>query len=285
MICQWNKLMAVLPRWISCQLDGQAEQSCSEIRLRVTESPQINLTGNYLSLKGTVSREDLEHVINFSSRYSPWAAITLRQGYLTAPGGHRIGVCGEAVMKESGFQSIRNPRSLCIRVARDFPGLADKLKDIPGSILILGAPGWGKTTLLRDLIRQRGMAGYQVAVMDEREELFPEGFFTGKGIDILSGCPKPEAAEMLLKTMGPHCIAADEITTGEDTLAMVRCAGCGVDLLATVHAVALETLKQKEVLRILLEREIFHTFVILHRDKTWHLERSGKWQSRVSAQH
>lgn len=180
-------------------------------------------------------------------------------------------------MKPEGFQGIRTPRSLCIRVARDFPGTAEQLRNVHGSVLILGAPGWGKTTLLRDLIRQKADQGAFMAVVDEREELFPPGFPTGHGLDILSGCPKQTGIELLLKTMGPSIIAVDEITSAEDAQALLHCTGCGTELLATIHAADSSDLKRKSFYRPFLEHNVFTTIVVMHPDKSWHLERSEKW--------
>lgn len=275
MICQWNKLTAILPPWISRQLDGQAAEMCQDIRLRLNERPLLNLGRESKYLTGTLGQEDLNHVIRFASHYSPWAASTIKNGYLTAPGGHRIGVCGEAIVNPEGFQGIRSPRSLCIRVARDFPGIGEKLRNVPDSLLILGAPGWGKTTLLRDLIRQKALCGPPVAVVDEREELFPQGICECPGVDILSGCPKQKGIEILLKTMGPGMIAVDEITSREDARALLHCSGCGVALLATIHAADISDLSEKEFFRPFLEQKVFKNLVVMHPDKSWHLERGG----------
>lgn len=277
MICQWNKLQNILPRHIVRELDADVRENCQEIRLRLDEPPVLNLGIQQRKLNGTVTREDIDYVINTASRYSPWTAATIREGYLTAPGGHRIGVCGEAVMRDGQISAMRQIRSVCIRVARDFPGAADKLRNIHGSVLILGAPGWGKTTLLRDLIRQRSAAGACVAVVDEREELFPPGTVTGTGIDILSGCPKREGIEILLKTMGPQSIAVDEITSLEDAQALLRAFGCGVSLLATIHAASIADLEEKAHFRPFLSGKVFDVFVILHPDKSWHWERRSQW--------
>ena len=188
MICAWKELTSLLPPRLRQPVEpfrGQAQ----DIRLRLGAPPEVVTGESSTFLKGKVAREDLNFVINAASRYSPWAAATVAQGYLSGPGGHRIGICGEVVMKQGRLEGIRSVTSLCIRVARDIPGLAAELADLKGSILILGAPGWGKTTLLRDLIRQKSNAGEHISVVDERGELFPEGVSRGTRTEILTGCP------------------------------------------------------------------------------------------------
>ena len=228
--------------------------------------------GNDKLLRRDVREEDLNYIVNVASRYSPWAAATSAQGYLTAPGGHRIGLCGEAVIQRCAMTGLRQVRSLCIRVARDLPGIAHALDHLDGSILIIGRPGSGKTTLLRDLIRYRSLKG-SVAVVDERGEIFPKGFDIGNRTDILTGCPKSYGIDILLRTMGPTTIAVDEITAETDCEAMIKAGWCGVGLLATAHAASREDLASRPVYRPLVESRLFDSIVILRPDKSWKLER------------
>ena len=285
MRCQWKQLLAILPPWIRDQLTEEHSGSLQELRLRLHAPPEL-VTGNGIFwLSGEVKEKDPEFIINTASRYSPWIASTISECFLTAPGGHRIGICGEAVIKNGRMEGIRKASSLCIRVARDYPGISRDLAEQPGSVLILGAPGWGKTTLLRDLIRCRSDTGEHIAVVDERCELFPPDFSSGKHTDILSGCPKELGITSLLRVMGPSCIAVDEITAPEDCRALIRASRCGVNLLATAHASSMEDFLSREVYRPLAEQRIFHTYVILCRDKSWHTERSKGWITNGSVRY
>ena len=178
------------------------------------------------------------------------------------------------VCKDGVVTGIREISSLCIRVARDFPGIAKRAADAPGSILILGAPGWGKTTLLRDLIRQIGEKQC-VSVVDERGELFPEGLERGKKTDVLTGCPKSPGIDMVLRTMGPDCVAVDEITAEADARALLRAANCGVRLLATAHGMSAADLRRRSVYRPLAESGVFQTLLILRQDKSFRAERAA----------
>lgn len=270
MNCAWDELLSVLPQRLRGQV-APYEASLQEIRLRLGRPTELVQAGRCTWGMGDVTQEELNFCVNAASRYSPWAAATISHGYITAQGGHRIGVCGEAVMKDGAFAGIRRVRSLCIRVARDFRGLADGVPLRGQAVLILGAPGWGKTTLLRDVARRISETG-AVAVVDERQELFPPGFQEGKRMDILFGCPKRLGIETVLKTMTPDWIAVDEITSEDDCGALLRAYGCGVRLLATAHAASMVDFRRRGVYQPLINNRVFDTFLILHRDKSFHME-------------
>ena len=168
--------------------------------------------------------------------------------------------------------AVGSPTSLCLRVARDFPGIGAAAAKLETSVLILGPPGSGKTTLLRDLVRQLSRKR-EVCVVDERCELFPEGFEQGQFLDVLSGAPRQQGIGMVLRTMGPEYIAVDEITAEEDCRALVSAAHCGVRLLATAHAGSLGDFAGRAVYRPIRENRIFQTVLVLGKDKRFTVER------------
>ena len=259
----WNKteLLCILP-----QRMRTAEYSdVLQIRLRLGQQPRLETRTGIRHLDGAVGEGELQFPINAASRYSPWNAESMKDGFLTAPGGHRIGVCGEG-----SDHGLRNLTSVCIRVARDVAGIADGIPTRE-NLLVLGAPGSGKTTLLRDLIRQSARTS-PVAVVDERRELFPEGFCRGGNIDVLSGISKPRGIDMVLRAMGPQIIALDEVTGQADCEALLRAGWCGVRLFATAHASSVRDLLERPVYRPLVESRLFSRAAVLDRNQNWHLE-------------
>lgn len=274
MKCQWDCLLEVLPPKLRKDVDRLGRESMEELRLRLGRTTELIFPGHRSLLCEVGTQEDLNYVLNAASGFSPWSAGTVTQGYLTIPGGHRIGLSGEWVEQQGKVLAIRRVSGMCIRVSREFPGIADKAPG-SGSLLILGPPGAGKTTLLRDLIRRRSELGSAVSVIDERGELFPTGglFAPGPRTDVFTGCGKAVGVDMALKTMGPKCIAVDEITSAADCQALLSAGWCGVELLATAHAANCEDLHRRSIYQPLVASGLFSEALVLKRDKSWKLER------------
>lgn len=269
MKCAWKELLAVLPPPLRKEVHGE---DLWEIRLRLGQPVQLVGPRGSRWLAYRPGQDDLNFVINTASRYSPWTAQTMARGYITAPGGHRIGLGGEVVVHQGQVTGLRQISSLCIRVARDIDGIGKPFSNLRGSVLILGPPGAGKTTLLRDLCREISRRE-TVAVVDERAELFPDGFDRGRALDVLSLCPKTEGIDMALRTLGPASVAVDEITGEDDARALLRAGWSGVRLLATAHAWGPEDLKKRPIYRTLTENHLFDHILICSRDKSRPTER------------
>lgn len=279
MKCAWQAFINLLPQKLRTEVDRLGKQELQELRLRVGEETELVTPSGSIWLPDKSLPDDISFVINAASRYSPWSAATIRRGYITAAGGHRIGLCGDAVVHNGEMTGVRNPNSLCMRVARDFPGIAARTKVFQGSVLVIGSPGSGKTTLLRDMIRQRSDSGQgSVAVVDERGELFPVSdqnhcFYPGKRTDVITGCSKEQGIDAVLRTMGPTCIAVDEITAEADCKALMNAGWSGVSLLATAHARSVSDLKARPIYRPIINSRLFDTLIVMQPDKSWAEER------------
>ena len=271
-------------------------QEVCEIRLRVDRPVVVETKRRELFLNhrgqwqenpcGAYSVEEAEirELIAYLCQDSLYAyADEIRQGFLTVEGGHRIGLCGQAVLEnESSLRTLKNISFVNIRVSHEVKGAADKI--LPQlyrggrfqNTLIVSPPGFGKTTLLRDLIRQLsdGNAygpGLRVGVVDERSEI--GGCYMGVaqnhlGIrtDILDGCPKAEGMIMLIRSMGPQVIAVDEIGTPEDVHAIEYAMHCGCKMLATVHAESMEELRKKPLFNRMIGEGRFERYILLGND-------------------
>lgn len=252
-----------------------------ELRLRIGQPVYLTLPEGERALPGPqVVPGDLEHILDRVTNYSRYTASeTIRQGYVTAQGGFRVGICGTALPQDEHNLGIRDISSLAIRIPRVCEGAAmPVLPELlegggPVSTLVLSPPGGGKTTFLRDLVRliSQGTelaSPLRVSLVDERGELAamyrrrPQ-LEVGCHTDVLDGCPKALAVPILLCAMSPQVIALDEVALSADVEAVRAAAGCGAVLLATVHASSLEELRQRPVGAQLLESGIFRRAVVI----------------------
>ncbi len=251
-------------------LPAGEQRRCEELRLRRGRPLTANLGGREFPLgERPVTREDLDYALEKASNASLHSVeAELRRGYIAVAGGLRLGLCGHGTAEGLGMRDIS---SLCLRLPRAHEGCAGALFEelwaagFP-SALILSPPGVGKTTLLRELIRQASERGLRVAVADERGELagaWEEGFAFDLGpcTDVMSAMPKAPAALALLRSMNPQILAMDEISDPADARALEMAAGCGVGLLATVHGQNEEDLRRRPALAALWEAGAFGALV------------------------
>lgn len=263
------------------QLGTGEQQCCEEIRLRIGQPLQVTLRGKEQALPGSrLTSEEIAMAFSRAAEYSLHTyADSLCQGFLTLRGGHRIGVCGQTAVQQGRVLSFRCISSLNIRIARQLKGTAtpellEQLQETDSiiSALFLSPPGRGKTTLLRDIARQMSDRGVRTALADERSELaalhdgVPQ-FDIGQHSDVIDGCPKAEAAMMLVKTMSPQLLVLDEITSEADARAAEYASHCGVAVLASAHAWNWDDFRQRPLYRKLLERNIFSRIFCIQADR------------------
>ncbi|NPV52540.1 MAG: stage III sporulation protein AA [Firmicutes bacterium] len=320
-----DQVAAIVPNRVRALLAGvepAVVAELEEIRLRLGR-PVMLVTPRgdlYLARSGGVSadpgeayifsRDDAGKTLQLMCSGSVYAVEEeLRNGYLTLPGGHRVGITGRAVLEGGRVKTQRDVTGFCIRISRQVIGAADKV--MPHCVqrgargrerflhtLIISPPRCGKTTLLRDMIRQlsngfripdgsggaggassassasgtsgagSSIRGFKVAVVDERSEIAacyqgePQNDM-GVRTDVLDSCPKAEGIMMLIRAMSPDVIATDELGRAEDAESIEEAVNAGVSILATAHGSSLEELARRPTLNKLLGWKAFERLIFL----------------------
>lgn len=198
---------------------------------------------------------------------------TIKEGYIAAEGGVRVGVSGRAVCEEGKIRNICDITSLCIRIpARLFHIGTSVMRELKRSgykesYLFYSPPGGGKTTLLRDLAIELSNIGIRVALIDSRMELSCPEIEKAEQIDLYSGYPKEKAIELALRTMSPQYIICDEIGSVRESAALLPMTNAGVPLLASAHASTVSGLLRRQNIRVLHSAGVFDRYVGIRRDE------------------
>ena len=255
-------------------LNEEEYELLEEIRIRVSKPIILKCENKDKILKYIVTTQDILEIvekITENSIYSYQKQIC--SGYITLKGGHRVGITGNVVMENNKVININYIYSLNFRISRQIIGVSEKIvkeiidKDKVYNTLIVSPPGAGKTTILRDLIRNIS-THKTIGVVDERGEIAamyknePQND-VGLKVDILSNISKDLGMKMLVRSMAPDIICADEIGTKEDIEAIKYAITSGVKGIFTAHGDNIESIKQSPILKELLKLKLIEKVIIL----------------------
>lgn len=243
-------MLEFLPEKVKDCLLKTNMQFVYEIRLRANKPTVINYKGVFrlLGEYGLTDREeqavvcdgqDIADCIFRAGNYSVYSVEEqIRQGFITAQNGERIGIAGEYVFEKGQPFAMRNFSSLCVRVPHEIENcgmeiyrscMSDKLR----SLLLCSPPGLGKTTILRDLSRIISeKTNKNVLICDERGEISCGN--VGKSCDVLKFADKQTAFTSGIRALRPDVIITDELSL-QDCAAVEKAIYAGVCVLSSAH--------------------------------------------------
>lgn len=265
-----------LPKAVARPLNALPDGSLREIRVRAGQSIRLSTRQGETICPCEPTPQQVAQMAEALCEHALYArAEEQRSGFVTLRGGHRMGLCGRVICQGQSIRALRDISSFCIRIAGQWRGAADgligQLTDENGfcrSTLIVGLPGMGKTTLLRDSLRRLSEAGRRVCVVDERSEIaamcdgLPQ-LEVGPCTDVLDGCGKEAGLRWLLRSLSPEVLVTDELSDTLDAQAALEAIRSGVSMLATVHGRDLDSVCGRNTLYPLVRNRAFERYAVL----------------------
>lgn len=226
-----------------------------EIRIRNGCAVKVNVKGAwyYLASSGVVNSEAgaitvgniCDETVKKACNNSIYAyEKMLASGYFTLEDGVRVGVCGS--VSSSSPPVFQKYTSLCLRIPHHVSCVDSETfqKCTQGNLAVIGPPGSGKTTFLRDFAVKLARH-YNVLVVDERGELFYDNVFVRHAnCDVMKWTSKAYAFEVGIRAMSPQWIVCDELA-GDDVANLCNCLNCGVRVACSIHGSSVDDFKQK----------------------------------------
>ena len=289
------------------------ENTIEEIRIRVDRPVILKYPeGKENIIDHVVTQNEILNILQSlcnNSIYSYQSQIC--DGYITLQGGHRVGITGNVAMKDGKITNVNYVSSLNFRIAREIIGASDEiLKEVVtrksntssqnnyrnsnidnndisnleiNNTLIVSRPGCGKTTVLRDLVRNISNMGFTVSLIDERGEIasmykgIPQNDI-GLRTDVMDNVTKSLGMKIAVRTMAPQVIVADEIGTEGDLEAINYGICSGVKGIFTAHGADISELRQNETLNKLYEEKLLKRIIFLENrgkmGKVYYLDRN-----------
>lgn len=279
---EYYQAVRALPTWLAAplaQLPAQTAARVQELRLRTGCAVTFTVQGRQCSASAlpgcppalaamrldALQIEEIFHTLCNGSVHTHERELS--EGYLTTAAGNRVGVAGQFVQREGHGITLQKVTSLNLRIARSctirlLPALDKLLEQHFTGLLVVGEPGSGKTTLLRTIARTLAERQRLVAVVDERNELFPPEQALPP-LERIGGVDKARAVQMALRTLAPQVILLDELGSLEETMALEQGFFSGVEFVVSVHAATLEDALQRPQVRVLQQQGALRFLVLL----------------------
>lgn len=270
-----NKLYSIFPKEIKQHIFDLNFDEITEIRMRINKPLIVNtLQGEIILEQINVTEILLYEVFNSITDYSAYAfENSIKNGYITLEGGHRVGLGGEVLLEDGKIKNFKNIKFLNFRISHFIKDCGvDIIEELLNgqefmNTVIISKPGFGKTTLLRDLIRLLSvrLLGTSISVIDERNEI--SGSYNGipyidlgYRTDVIVGTGKKEGIMLAIRALAPRIIAVDEIGDKGDVEILKYAKNSGVKILATIHGNSKE-----DVVKKVGQADIFDKYVIIEK--------------------
>lgn len=268
------------PRLVDALLSDLCDLAVTieEVRLRADRYATLTIGGRNISTSVILGEAELHAILTHMCGGSLYAySDTIHQGFITLPGGVRVGIAGHAVCEGGRVIGVREVTGLCIRIPHRHGNVGGKVCHLlrrmaaaggaPQGVLIYAPPGVGKTTLLRGVAA--GMAGgstpWRTVVIDTRGELGFAVDAQGLCLDVLEGYPRARGIEIATRTLSAQLIICDEIGDVEEAMALISSHHGGVPLVASAHAGTVDELMRRTGIRLLHEARLFGAYIGLSR--------------------
>lgn len=261
---------------VSTTQNPQTKNELQEIRIRCNRPIILKLRNSEALIEYEINQTEILQTVERLCNNSIYAYKNqMCEGFITIKGGHRIGITGTAVIENGKIINIKYISSLNFRIAREIINCSnpilgqviDKKNNTINNTLIVSPPGKGKTTILRDLIRNisngvpaLNFRGKTCGVVDERGEIaamyqgIPQNNI-GIRTDVIENISKAKGMKMLIRSMAPEVIACDEIGSKEDIEAIKEAMISGVKGIFTIHGKNFEDLKSNKYIKELIDNK------------------------------
>lgn len=255
-----------------------------EIRIKAQRPIVIKLKDSDFILEYIVSQTEILSIVEKICENSIYAYKNqICDGYITVQGGHRVGITGTCVIEDGKIINVKYISSLNFRIAREVIGCSNKILpsilDIENktvfNTIIVSPPAKGKTTMLRDIVRQISngikeinFVGKTVGLVDERGEVaacyrgIPQND-VGVRTDVIENVSKDLGMRLLIRSMSPDIIACDEIGNSHDIEAIKYAFFSGVKGIFTAHGKNMDDLKSNVKIYDLIENKQIEKIVFL----------------------